>query len=154
MTMLSEAGDDALMMVLVGDRVAVPAGSWRLLNYQLTKKDEWGDEWSLQGRGTEDTPVVSAPPTGSVRLAVGEPLQAVVEISDMYLRQAAAKGSLRFSLALSGNLKEAISDLSRLSGTNTQHKLAKRSSNRPEEATYRIVKPDGELIASGSFEYG
>lgn len=154
LTMLSEAGDDALMMVLVGDRVAVPAGSWRLFNYQLTKKDEWGDEWSLQGRGTEDTPVVSVPPTGTVRLAVGEPLQAVVEISDMYLRQAAAKGSLRFSLGLYGNQKEAISDLSRLSGSNTQHKLAKRSSNRPEEATYRIVKPDGELIASGSFEYG
>ena len=72
----------------------------------------------------------------------------------MYLRQAAAKGSLRISLSLLGNLKETISDVSRISGTNTQHQLAKRYSNRPEEATYRIVKPDGERIASGSFEYG
>ena len=154
LTLLSARNDDAWMAILAGDRVSVPAGRWRLLNYQLVKKDEWGDEWSLQGRGTEETPVVSVPPTGSVRLAVGEPLQAVVAAHDMYLRQAAAKGSLRISLSLLGNLKETISDVSRISGTNTQHQLAKRYSNRPEEATYRIVKPDGERIASGSFEYG
>ena len=47
-----------------------------------------------------------------------------------------------------------IADLRRISGTKTQHKLSKRYSSRPEEATYRIVKHDGELITSGSFEYG
>ena len=26
--------------------------------------------------------------------------------------------------------------------------------NRPEEAAYRIIRPDGERITSGSFEYG
>ena len=104
MTMLSAAGDDALMMVRIGDRVSVPAGSWRLLDYQFAKKDEWGDEWILQARGTEDTPAVTVPSNGTVRLAVGEPLQAVVEIyRPWYLRHAAANGSLRISLGLLGN---------------------------------------------------
>ena len=58
------------------------------------------------------------------------------------------------TLGLAGCGKEQITDLRRVSGTNTQHKLAKRYSNRPQEATYRIIKPDGELVTSGSFEYG
>lgn len=154
LAMLSASGDDALLMARVGERVPVPAGGWRLIEYQLAKKDEWNDEWLLQARGTEDTPVATVPSNGSARLVVGEPLQARIEIQDRYLRLPGTNRMLRMSLALLGSGQEQITDLRRLSGTNTQHKLAKRSPNRPEEATYRLVKPDGELISSGSFEYG
>ena len=154
MSMMSAAGDEGLMLVRIGERTTVPAGTWRLLDYRLVKKDEWGDEWALQAKGSEDSPPVPVPADGSGRLAAGEPLQASVEIPDPFLQRAAASGSLRMSLGLLGNAHERITDLSHVSGTNTQHKLAKRSSNRPEEAAYRIIRPDGERIASGSFEYG
>ena len=154
LTMGSDSDGETLMVAFAGERAAVPAGSWRLLDYQLRKKDDWGDEWLLQARGVEGMPPVTVPQGGSARLTAGEPLQAVVEINDRALERAAAAGSLRMSLALLGNAKERITDLRRISGTNTQHKMAKRDPNRPEEAAYRILAPDGERIASGSFEYG
>lgn len=154
MSMLSASGDDALMLAHTGKRAAVPADTWRLLSYQLVKTDEWGDEWILQARGSEDAPCVAVSPNGSAALPLGEPLRASVDIPDYALQQAVAKGSLRMSLAILGNAKERISDLRRASGTNTQHKMAPRDPNRPEAAAYRIIKPDGERVASGSFEYG
>ena len=57
-------------------------------------------------------------------------------------------------MSLLGNAGERIADLRHISGKLTQHKMSKRAQNRPEEATFRIVKPDGELVFSGSFEYG
>ena len=152
--MLSASGDDALMLAHTGERAVVPADTWRLLSYQLAKTDEWGDVWILQARGSEDTPSVAVPPNGSAALPLGEPLRASVDIPDYALQQAVAKGSLRMSLAILGNAKERISDLRRATGTNTQHKMAPRDPNRPEAAAYRIIKPDGERVASGSFEYG
>jgi len=33
-------------------------------------------------------------------------------------------------------------------------KLSSSDSNRPAEPTYRIVNTEGEVVASGRFEYG
>lgn len=154
LTLVSVPGQQGLMAARVGTRVPVPAGDWRLAAYQLLKKDEWGDEWILHARGHADAPPVGVSANGSGLLAAGEPLHAFLDIPDYYLERAAAQGSLRMSLRLAGHLNETITDLRRLSGTNTHYKLARRDSNRPEEAAYRIIRPDGERITSGSFEYG
>ncbi len=154
MTMMSASGAGALMLVNTAARAPVPAGSWRLLDYQLLKKDAWGDEWLLQARGVEDMPAVAVPENDSAPLAVGEPLRAAVEIPEQYLGRAASSGSLRISLGLVGRANERITDLRHFSGTQTRHKKSTRNPDRPEEASYRIVKPDGEKVASGSFEYG
>ena len=154
LTLVSVPDEKGLMIVRSDTRVPVPAGDWRLVAYQLLKKDAWGDEWSLQARGNADAPAVGVPPNGTALLAAGEPLHATIEIPEYYLERAAAQGSLRMSLRLAGNLSESISDLRRISGTNTQHKMAPRDANRPEAAAYRIIRPDGERVTSGSFEYG
>ena len=154
MSLVSASENGTLMLCRVGRRASVPAGSWRLLEYQIAKPDDWGDLWLLQAKGTDKLPSIVVTPGGSVPLPVGEPIQAGVEIYDRALQQAAANGQLRLSLALLGNAGELVSDLRHLSGTQTQHKKSKRNSNRPEEAAYRILKPDGELVFSGSFEYG
>ncbi len=154
MTLLSTTDSGGIMMVRADERTAIPSGTYRLMDYQQIKTDEWGDEWSLRATGSGDASPITVPLNGSVSLAIGEPLQAVISLSEWSLQQAVAKGTLRITLNMIGHLNEQIIDLRRISGTNTQHKLAKRDTNRPEEPTYRIIKPDGERITSGSFEYG
>ena len=154
MTLLSTTDSGGLMLVLAGKQTPVPADTFRLMNYRQIKTDDWGDEWELRATGSSDAPPVTVPRNGSASLTVGEPLQAVFSISDGALRQAVARRSLRITLNVIGSLNESITDLRRISGTRTQHKLAKRDTSRPEEPTYRIIKPDGERITSGSFEYG
>ena len=82
------------------------------------------------------------------------PCKPLVNIPDGVLQKAAAGRPLKMDLAILGNAHEIIDGIRHVSGTQTKHKKSKRHSNRPEEAAYRIIKPDGELIASGSFEYG
>ncbi len=154
MTLLSTTDSGGIMMVRTGERIDVPSGTYRLMDYQQIKTDGWGDEWLLRATGSGDSSPITVPLNGSVSLPIGEPLQAVISIADWSLQQAVAKGALRITFNLIGSVNEQITDLRRISGTHTQHKLAKRDTNRPEEPTYRIIKPDGERITSGSFEYG
>lgn len=154
LTMLSTSGKESLVLVRAGTQAPVPADRWRLLQYELLKKDEWGDEWMLGARGTEDMRAVAVPENGSAPLPVGEPLAASISVSDRMTSTSGTNRMVRMSFNVLGQAGEKIADISRFSGTNTQHKLAPRSSNRPEGAAYRIIKPDGELVSSGSFEYG
>ncbi|NCA81608.1 MAG: hypothetical protein EOM72_02510 [Opitutae bacterium] len=154
MSMLAASGGQGLMLRRVGARASVPAGVWRLIDYQIAKPDEWGDRWILRASGGRKTPALAVPDRKTVPLAIGEPLRAVVDVSDAARQQAAAGRSLKMDLAILGNAQEIVSDVLRASGTRTQHKLAKRRPNRPAEAAYRIIQPDGERVASGSFEYG
>ena len=154
LSMISSSGSESLVLVRADNRAAVPAGRWRLLQYELLKKDEWGDEWMIGARGVEDMRSVTVPENGSASLPVGEPLQASIEVSDRTSSTSGTNRMVRMSFDVLGQAGERIADISHFSGTNTQHKLALRNSNRPEGAAYRIVKPDGELVSSGSFEYG
>ena len=154
MALLAASGDQGVMLRRVGGKVAIPSGTWRLLDYRIEKTDEWGDTWSLQSSGAENTPALAVPDRETVPLAIGEPLRTVVKISDDALRQAAAGRPLKLELAILGNANEVVDGVRHASGTQTQHKMSKRRSDRPGEAIYRIIKPDGELITSGSFEYG
>jgi len=153
MNLISSKGK-GLMMVDTGNKVPVPSGEWRLLTYSLLKKDAWGDQWVLSAAGSGENPAVAVPNNGSAHLDVGEPLQSLVKIADSARERAVAAGSLRMSFLLRGHRDEIITDLRRISGSRTQHETSVRQSNCPKEPAYRIIKPDGELITSGSFEYG
>ena len=153
MNLLSTHGN-SLMLVDTGNKIPVPSGEWRLLTYSLLKEDAWGDQWLLTGSGSGEIAAVTVPQNGSARLEVGEPLRYLVQISDSARERAVAIGSLRMSFMLRGRQNEIITDLRRVSGTRTQHETSTRKPNCPKEPAYRIIKPDGELITSGSFEYG
>ena len=154
MSMLAPASNDSLMVFSGDAPIPAPAGNWRLLEYRMLKKDDWGDVWFLHGRGASDVSHLPVRDGETIPLPFGEPLKASVAIGDHSLRRTATQDLLRISMSLLGNAGERIADLRRFSGNLSQHKMSSRSQNRPEEATFRIVKPDGELVFSGSFEYG
>ena len=154
MSLLSATDGQALMLRSVGVRAAVPTGTWRLLEYQVSKTDEWGDLWSLCATGTQEAPAVPVPQGITVPLAIGEPLSAVIDVSSGQLQNAGTKRRLEFNLAILGRFGEMVENIQHVSGIQTKHKKSTRRPDRPGEAIYRIIKPDGERIASGSFEYG
>lgn len=154
MALLSAEGDRGFMLYRVGRRAPAPSGTWRLLGYQAYKSDEWGDTWFLRASGSEDTSPVTVTGNEPSPWAVGDPLQTFVDIPEEVLRKVPGGGALRFNLGIRGNVREIIDGIHHVSGTQTKHAKSKRSSSLPEEAAYRIVKPDGERVASGSFEYG
>ena len=153
MSLISSMGK-SLMMANTGNTIPVPSGEWRLLTYSMLKKDAWGDQWILSAAGSGENPAVAVPKNGSTHLEVGEPLRSLVQIADSARERAVATGSLRMSFLLRGNRNEIITDLRRISGSRTQHETSTRQPNCPKEPAYRSIKPDGELITSGSFEYG
>ena len=58
-------------------------------------------------------------------------------------------------LTIVGAGREVITELERVSGDGPSSiEMSARYTTRPKEAAYRITKPDGEIVASGSFEYG
>ena len=155
MTLQATSGKrDGLMLHRVGRQAQVPAGTWRMLDCQIHKLDEWGAPWTIRATGSRKAPAVEVAENGTASLAVGEPLRTVVDVPERQLRTAAGGGSVRLDLAILGNAGEFIDDVFRSSDVPTKHPTSKRRPDRPAEATYRIVKPDGERVASGSFEYG
>ena len=55
---------------------------------------------------------------------------------------------------ISGQGKEKLSGLTLLDKTTTAIELSKENPDRPKEPTYKILKPDGEVVTQGTFEYG
>ncbi len=148
------ARGQGFMAVETGRQVPVPPGDWTLLNYSLQKEDDWGDTWLLQCVGSDRTPVLRVSLQDSATLDVGEPLKSQVQLPPHALAQAVQLGSLRMSILLLGKQDEIVTSLQRIAGDRSQHETAARQTNRPKEPTYRIIKPNGEQVASGSFEYG
>ena len=151
---LISAKDQGFMAVDTGRQVPVPPDDWSLLSYALEKKDAWGDTWLLESAGCAGSPPLRVLPQGRAILDVGEPLKSQVQLPEYALAQAAAQGSLRMSFLLRGKQDEFVTNLQRISGTRSQHETATRYTNRPKEPAYRIIQPNGEQVASGSFEYG
>ena len=148
------AEKQGFMAVDTGQQVPVPPGSWTLLSYALQKQDAWGDTWLLESAGCAGAPPLRVVPQDRATLDVGEPLKSQVQLPEYALAQAAAQGSLRMSFLLRGKQDEFVTNLQRISGTRSQHETAARYTNRPKEPSYRIIQPNGEQVASGSFEYG
>lgn len=57
---------------------------------------------------------------------------------------------------IEGKAREFVTDLSHISGEQTQIPLSKEEDlgHRPQEPTYKIVKIDGEVVTQRSFRYG
>ena len=154
MSLFAPDSNGSLMAFSCDGPIPAPAGNWRLLEYRMLKKDDWGDDWFLHGRGASDVSHLPLRDGQTLPLPFGDPLKASAAVGDHSIRRTATQEIMRISMSLLGNAGERIADLRHFSGKLTQHKMSKRAQNRPEEATFRIVKPDGELVFSGSFEYG
>jgi hypothetical protein len=137
-----------------GDVIMLPAGSYKLLAYQMFRKDEHGDLWRLNAGGTNESPAVAVAPNSGAVLLFGEPYMPVVTLPPITQRAPVGNMSLMFNIEGAG--KELLSDLRHIEGAQTTIPLSKTKGREylPKEPAYTIVKADGEIVARGSFEYG
>ena len=152
MGLLHETG--SVMVYQAAEQVLVPAGEWRLQSYEMNQSDEWGDIWSIQARGSANTAPLHILEDTTTVFPGGEPLQAAVSIAEAQLNNAVSTNSLRMSFRILGDAGEDVVNIQHDSGTNTQHKRSGYQLRRPAPPTFQIIRPNGERVFSGSFEYG
>jgi len=148
---LKLTANHCLMAYQPGKEIKVPAGKYRLYNYQIFKKDKQGDLWRLKATATTETPFLTVDGKGKLVVELGEPYVPVVEVR---VRENRSRASIGFDVE--GRGKEFVTDLSHISGDQTQIPLSEEEdlNHRPKEPTYKIVKTDGEVVSQGSFRYG
>jgi hypothetical protein len=136
-----------------GNTISLPPGKYHLFSYLTYKRDDQDDLWRIIAGGTKDSPEL-VPGPGAM-LSIGEPFTPMANLP-VNLREPSTMVNLRLSLSVEGQGKEVITELIRMEGTATRIPLSKTRGreNYPLEASYSIVKPDGEIVARGSFEYG
>jgi len=150
-SLYTEDGKHCLMIYKPAKEIKIPQGRYKLLAYEVFRRDEQGDLWRLCAAATKESPAVTLAEGLSI-LEFGEPYLPIVDLQKM-------GGRLdRFFLVFNveGKAKELLTDLSHISGTKTLIPLSEKKNlgHRPKEPAYKIAKADGEVIKSGFFEYG
>ena len=151
----TEGGEKAVMLFKPGKQAPVPADSYRLLSYRVLSTDAEGGKWQLSARGTKKSPGATARAGESVALTLGEPFTPLVDI-DQYSREQIDRGDrqARISFTIQGTGKEVVQRLQRTSGTGRKIAMSTKSPGLPAEPKYKIVSGEGEVVTSGTFEYG
>jgi len=144
---------------LSGDVIKLPAGTYKLIKYQVLRKDKQRDLWKINAAGTNESPVATVAKDRAAFLSFGEPYTPKVflhqgEIIDV--EQLGLHGIITLNFDIEGVGKEVLLGLTRIQGTGTKIPLSKKTGleNRPQEPSYTIVRASGEIVAKGSFEYG
>lgn len=136
--------------------IPLPAGAYRLLSYAAVRADDRGSVWRLNAVATADSPEVALNDASGAALPLGEPFVPGAGV-DPWQREAVGTGSRReisLQFHIRGQGGECVSGLRRVEGRETSVPLSAGTADLPKEPSYRIVKEDGEVVASGSFEYG
>ncbi|MEW6742466.1 MAG: hypothetical protein AB1486_06885 [Planctomycetota bacterium] len=151
----SKDGEHFVVAYFPGNRFTVPAGSYRLASYIVKKRDTEGDLWMLAADGNAEVKSIDVAAGATAQLDFGEPYSPEVTVAEWARKQFVQKAtrSLTLSFQIRGSAGETVSNLTRVSGTKSRIPLDK-SQRRPQEPTYKIMKATGEMVASGSFEYG
>jgi hypothetical protein len=151
----TEDGENCVMMYRPATEALIPKGRYRLLHYTALRKDAQGDEWLLAAQATERSPSATVRAGSSGVFNFGEPYLPVVEVpgsARQDVRDGAAQVGIAFTVEGAG--KERLGELTRVSGNRTRIPLSEENPNRPKEPTYKVIQPDGQIVAQGSFEYG
>jgi hypothetical protein len=150
-SLYTEDEKHCLMAFQPNKKIKIPAGKYRIFNYQIFKKDKQGDLWRLNATATTESPWVTVEGKGKSVVELGEPYMPLV---DVRVRENSSRASIGFDIE--GKAKEFVTDLSHISGDQTQIPLSEEENlgHRPKEPTYKVVKTDGEVVTQGSFEYG
>jgi hypothetical protein len=137
-----------------GDALLLPVGSYKLLAYEMYRKDDQGDLWRLVAAGTNESPAVSVTPGSPSVLPFGEPFYPVISFPAGSLSPNAGNTIMQFSVE--GQGKDLLSEITHLEGAATKLALSsvRGREERPKEPAYTVLKADGEIVARGAFEYG
>ena len=107
----------------------------------------------LMAMGDRKTPMVIADGSKRAEMAVGAPYLAKVSSGDTRMERGGVSG-YPLTLKVEGKGKEPVVSLMRTEGTKTNYKLSEKRPNAPREPAFKVVQGDGEVVASGTFEYG
>ena len=131
----------------------VPAGTYRLVGYQVQRKDDGGNLWHLRGTGARNGPELDLPAGGSLTLSYGEPF--TVKITATRLgRKNTPLTQARLTCRVTGAGGERITDLRSTTYNPSAVARSKSSRHRPLEPKYMVRTGDGKIVAVGSFRYG
>jgi hypothetical protein len=156
LSMATEDGSRGFMFYKPGATVRIPPGTYRVLSYHSCRKDEQGDVWSTHAVATGEAPTVTVAEGGTSVVPFGEPYTAFAGIPADGYRQFAQAGStaVPVEFRLVGSTGETVLDLRRISGENTKIPMSAKRTYRAAEPSYKIVKPSGEVVVQGTFQYG
>lgn len=155
-----------IVMYRPAEEAPIPPGDYRLMDYLINRKDEKGDEWIIEAKGTNDTPTFAVTESEAPALTFGEPYVPTVVAKlkpretlgqmgipePQYHAQNTETAELAF--VVHGVAKEKVSNLARVSGRKSAIPISPKNTQRPKEPIYKIVNPAGELVTQGQFEYG
>lgn len=142
-----------------GGEAVLPAGNYKLLGYQMTRKDQQGDLWMLQANGSVKAEPFKVEQNGDA-LAMGEPLEMMVEaternsnpIKSLLFGKKSVNVYLNFSMT--GQAGEEIASLMRIEGDQTKIAMSEADPSQPREPKWMVTLEDGEVVTKGDFHYG
>ena len=154
LTLVTEAGGEFVMLYRPERSVKLPPGSYKVVAYQLYRKDDQGDLWFLVGAATRQTAFVKVAATQGAKLEFGEPFITVGAVPEKTYKAFAKEALDRVPVEfrIQGVGRELIGELLRVSGNRTKTPLDETRS-RPLEPTYIILK-GSRIVTRGAFEYG
>jgi len=136
--------------------VHIPPGTYHVASYLSSRTDEQGDRWVLYGRGDLQTALVTVgepAAAAAVEMPVGPPYRAIVENRENRFKKGPAH-PWRLTLRVEGRGGDKVAGVMRVEGNNTRFKLSEKQPNAPIEPAWKVITEDGEVVASGTFEYG
>ncbi|MGD0743863.1 MAG: hypothetical protein ABSA45_01800 [Verrucomicrobiota bacterium] len=112
----------------------LPTGRYRMVHWVINRKDEKGAAWTLSGYNFPESVNFEVAATNAATLDIGEPVQAVLQATNIASRQ------VRFDLHFVGRQKESIEML--------------RDNQRPSGPKLTLVNADGSPCGTATFEFG
>ena len=149
LVLLGTGGTESVAFIAPPTTVKIPAGYYRLLSMRMERTDTEGDQWSVVSSGSNRTPRYVLREGEKTELVYGEPFRPVVTARSAGNYQSA---DARLELSVRGRGQEHVVNIEHR-GNATKIEL-EQGGMRPKAPTWQAVRPDGERVASGSFEYG
>lgn len=148
----------AVMLFEPGKLVRLEADEYRLFSYCMHRASQGNARWKLEARAqaNDSAPWADTRTAADASLMLGEPFKVTMRLDEYSIRQwqAGDKEEIRLRQEMTGAGAEQVRDVSCFAGQESTIEMAERYSYRPKEPAYRILKPDGEMVAKGNFEYG
>lgn len=128
--------------------VAVPAGSYSVTSYRLSRKDSKERTWFVENKGVMNGPATETTPTTTGTLLYGEPFEVVLRCTK---QGKSANAAISMAFNTFGKGKESVAMPTRTDNQARGLPVQYRPSIPP---TYRISDSRGALITKGSFQLG
>lgn len=149
----------ALCLFEPAGMVHIPAGTYHIASYVSSRTDEQGDKWALIAYSDYETAKLQAggsdPAATTADLPVGPPYRAlVVNEENQFKKIEVLNDDWRLLLSVKGRGDEFVGGIAHVEGQDTHYALSTNRPDSPAEPAWKIVSEDGEVAASGVFEYG